>query len=64
MGTIHNRNGKALTEAEEFKKRWQEYTEELCKEDLHDPYNHAGVLTDVEPYSWSVKSSGPQEVLP
>ena len=64
MGTIHNRNGKALTEAEEFKKRWQEYTEELCKEDLNETYNHAGVLTDVEPYSWSVTSSGPQEVLP
>ena len=42
-GTIKDRNGKDLTEAEEIKKRWQEYTEELCKKDLHDPDNHDGV---------------------
>ena len=40
MGTIKDRNGMNLTEAEDSKKRWQEYTEELCKKDLHDPYNH------------------------
>ena len=40
MGTIKDRNGMDLTEAEEIKKRWQEYTEELYKKDLHDPYNH------------------------
>ena len=39
-----------LTEAEEIKKRWQEYTEELYKKDLHDPDNHHGVITDLEPY--------------
>ena len=38
-----------LTEAEDIKKRWQEYTEELCKNDLHDPYNHDGVITHLEP---------------
>ena len=45
MGTIEERNGMDLTEAEDIKKRWQEYTEELCKEDLHDPDNHDGVIT-------------------
>ena len=39
------RNGMDLTEAEDIKKRWQEYTEELCKKDLHDPHNHDGVIT-------------------
>ena len=48
MGTIKDRNNN-LTEAEEIKKRWQEYTEELYKEDLHDPDNHDGVITDLEP---------------
>ena len=48
-----------LTEAEEIKKRWQEYTEELYKKDLHDPYNHNGVITRLEPDIWNVKSSGP-----
>ena len=38
-----------LTEAEDIKKRWQEYTEELCQKDLHDPYNHNGVITHLEP---------------
>ena len=49
MGTIKDRNGMDLTEAEDTKKRWQEYTEELCRKDLHDPDNHDGVMTHLEP---------------
>ena len=49
MGTIKDRNGMDLTEAEDIKKRWQEYTEELYKQDLHDPDNHNGVITHLEP---------------
>ena len=49
MGTIKNRKGMDLTEAEDIKKRWQEYTEELYKKDLHDPDNHSGVITHLEP---------------
>ena len=49
MGTIKDRNGMDLTEAEAIKKRWQEYTEELYKKDLHDPDNHHGVITNLEP---------------
>ena len=49
MGTIKDRNGMDLTEAEYIKKRWQEYTEELYKKDLHDPDNHNGVITHLEP---------------
>ena len=49
MGTIKNRNGMALTEAEAIKKRWQEYTEELHKKDLHDTDNHDGVIPHLEP---------------
>ena len=49
MGTIKDRNGRDLTEAEYIKKRWQEYTEELYKNDLHDPDNHDGVTTHLEP---------------
>ena len=49
MGSIKDRNGMDLTEAEEIRKRWQEYTEELYKKDLHDPDNHDGVITDLEP---------------
>ena len=45
MGTIKDRNGMDLTEVEDIKKRWQEYTEEAYKKDLHDPYNHNGVIT-------------------
>ena len=45
MGTIKDRNGTDLTEAEDIKKRWQEYIEELYKKDLHDPDNHNGVIT-------------------
>ena len=49
MGTINDRNGMDLTEAEDIKKRWQVYTEELYKKDLHDPYNHDGMITHLEP---------------
>ena len=49
MGTIKDRNGMDLTEAEDIKKRWKEYTEELYKKDLHDPGNHKGVITHLEP---------------
>ena len=49
LGTIKNRNGTDPTEAEDIKKRWQEYTEELYKKDLHDPDNHDGVITHLEP---------------
>ena len=45
MGSIKDRNNMDLTEAEDIKNRWQEYTEELCKKDLHDPENHDGVIT-------------------
>ena len=47
--SIKDRNGRDLTEAEDIKKRWQEYTEELYKIDLHDPDNHKGVITHLEP---------------
>ena len=49
MGSIKDRTGMDLTEAEDIKKRWQEYTEELYKKDLHDPDNHSGVITHLEP---------------
>ena len=49
MALIKDRNGMDLTEAEDIKKRWQEYTEELCKNDLHAPDNHDGVITNLEP---------------
>ena len=49
MGTIKNRNGMDLTEAEDIKKRWQEYTEELYKKDRHDPDNPDGVITHLAP---------------
>ena len=49
MGSIKDRNGVDLTEAEDIKKRWQEYTEELYKKDLHDPDNHGVVITQLEP---------------
>ena len=49
MDTIKDRNGMDLTEAENIKKWWQEYTEELYKKDLHDPDNHDGVITHLEP---------------
>ena len=49
MGSIKDRNDIDLTEAEDIKKRWQDYTEELYKKDLHDPDNHDGVITHLEP---------------
>ena len=49
MGTIKDKNGMGLTEAEDIKKRWQEYTEELYKKHLHDPDNHDGMITHLEP---------------
>ena len=57
MGTVKNRNSRDVTEAEEMKKRWQEHTEELYKKDLHDPDNHNGVITHLEPVllEWEVK---------
>ena len=59
MASMKDRNGMDLTEAEVTKKRWQEYTEELYKKDLHDPDNHEGVITHLEPNILNVKSSGP-----
>ena len=57
MGSIKDRNGMDLTEAEDIKKRWQEYTEELYKKELHNPDNHDGVITHLEPdiLEWEVK---------
>ena len=49
MGSIKHRDDRDLTEAEDVKKRWQEYTEELYKKDLHEPDNHDGVITHLEP---------------
>ena len=49
MGSIKDRNGMVLTEAEDIKKRWQEYTEELYKKELHDADNHDDVITNLEP---------------
>ena len=59
MGSIKDRNGIDLIEAEDIKKRWREYTEELYKKDLNDPDNHNGVITHLEQTFWSVKCSGP-----
>ena len=62
MGTIKDRNGMNLKEAEDIKRRWQEYTEELYKKDLHDPVNHNGVITQLEPdlleceVKWALRS--------
>ena len=61
MGSIKDRNGMDLTEAEDIKKRWQEYTEELYKKYLHDPDNHDGVITHLEPDILGCESSGPQK---
>ena len=58
MGTIKDRNGMDLTEAEDIKKRWQNYTEELYKKDLDDPDKHDGVITHLDQTSWNVKSGG------
>ena len=59
MGKIKDRNGMDLTETEDIKKRWQEYTEELYRKDLNDPENHNGLVTHLEQTSWNAKSSGP-----
>ena len=62
MGSVKDRNGMDLTEAEDIKKRWQEYTEELYKKDLRDPDNHDGVIIHLEPdileceVKWALKS--------
>ena len=59
MGSIKDRNGLNLTEAEDIKKTWQEFTEELYKKDLHNPDNHDGVITNLEPdiLEWEVKGA-------
>ena len=63
MGSIKDRNGMDLTKAEDIKKRWQEYTEELYKKDLHDPDNHDGVITNLGPdileceVKWALESN-------
>ena len=49
MGSVNDKNGMDLTEAEDIKKRWQEYTEEVYRKDLHDPDNHDGVITHLDP---------------
>ena len=59
MGSINDRNGMDLIEAEDIKKRWQEYTEEVYKKDLHDPDNHDGVINHPESDILESKSSGP-----
>ena len=58
MGSIKDRNGMDLTEAEDIKKRWQEYTEELYQKDLHDPDNHDGVITHLQPDILECKVKG------
>ena len=67
MGTIKDKNGMDLTEAEDIKKRLQEYTEELCKKDLYDPDNHDGMITHLEPdileceVKWALRSITKEE---
>ena len=58
MGSIKDRNGMDLTEAEDIKKRWQEYTKELYRKDLHDPDNYNGVITHLEPDILEFKVKG------
>ena len=58
---MKGRNDVDLTEAEDIKKSWQEYLEELYKKDLHDPDNHDAMITHLEPASWSTRSSRPSE---
>ena len=59
IGSLKDRNGMDLTKTEDIKKRWQKYTEELYKKDLHDPDNQDGVITHLDQVSWDVRSSGP-----
>ena len=67
MGSIKDRNGMVLTEAEDIKKRWQEYKEELYKKDLHDPDDHDDVITNLEPdileceVKWALESITPNK---
>ena len=61
MGSIKDRNGMDLTEAEDIKKRWQEYTEEFYKKDLHDSGNHNGMITQLEPDILECEVRGPLE---
>ena len=69
MGTIKDRNCMDLTEAEDIKKRWQEYTEELCKKDLNEPDNHDTVITHLEPdireceVKWALGSISPNKAV-
>ena len=69
MGTKKDRNGRDLTESEGIKKKWQENTEELCKKDLHDPDNHDGVITHLEPdileceVKWALGSTTGNKVM-
>ena len=63
MGSLKDRNGRDLTKAEDIKKRWQEYIEELYKKDLHDPDNQDGVITYLEADILDVKSTGPLKSL-
>ena len=69
MGSIKDRNGMDLTEAEDIKKRWQEYTEELNKQDLYDPDNHDGVVTHLEldileyEVKWALSGKIPAELF-
>ena len=55
IGSIKDRKGMDLTEADDIKKRWQEYTEELYKKDFHDPHNHNGMITHLDPDIWECK---------
>ena len=59
MGSIKDKNGRDLTEAEDIKKRWQEYTAELYEKHPHDPDNHVGISLTESQTSWNMKSSGP-----
>ena len=59
MSLIKDRSGRDLTKAEDIKKRWQEYTEELHRKDLHDPNNHDGMIAHLEPDMLECKSRGP-----
>ena len=59
MSILMDRNGTDLTEAEDTKKRWQEYTEALYKKDIHDPDNHDGVITHLEPDILKCEVKGP-----
>ena len=69
MGTVQDRSGKDLSEVEDIKKRWQEYTEELYKQDFHEPDIHDGVITHLEPdileceVKWALESITTKEVM-